>query len=198
MCTTQAPLLSGGTNLDSWDILILRWIQTNRCGFLAVEYWNPPGPKDEVMIVEQVVLSAETPPGYFFHLASYHLTLYEFFTHHASCTLQVQPHGRWPPPNQTSWSSCWASWWKRGTCFIRWGREELFSTCRILKTWVFVLFYWSNGRKPFPTLKLGFCAFTFLTGKQTQPTHASGTSQKTPALCGHLQFGNRFYVESSK
>lgn len=48
------------------------------------------------------------------------LALYEFFTHHASCTLQVQQHGRWQPPNQTSWSSCWASWWRRETCFIRW------------------------------------------------------------------------------
>lgn len=88
----------------------------------------------------QVVLSAEIPQDIFFHPASYHLTLYEFFTHHASCTLQVQPHGRWPPPNQTSWSSCWASWWKRGTCFIRWGREELLFTCRILKTWKFSFF----------------------------------------------------------
>lgn len=140
LCTIQTSLHSSGTNLDSWDILILRWIQTNPVRLLGSGVLKHSRLKDEVIIVEQVVLSAETPPGCFFHLASYHLTLYEFFTHHASCTLQVQPHGRWPPPNQTSWSSCWASWWKRGTCFIRWGREELFSTCRILKTWQFSFF----------------------------------------------------------
>lgn len=119
----QALLPSCGVSSDSSDTLILRWTQIQH-SFSAVGVAKIlPGLNDEEIVVEQVVLSAEIPPGCFFHLAPTTLTLYEFFTHHASCTLQVQPHGQWPPPNQTSWSSCWASWWKRGTCFIRWGER---------------------------------------------------------------------------
>lgn len=47
---------------------------------------------------------AEIPTlGYFFSTQlPTTFALYEFFTHHASCTLQVQQLGQWQPPNQTS------------------------------------------------------------------------------------------------
>lgn len=79
--------------------------------------------------LHQVVLSSRNffPPRMFIHLSFPPLppfALYEFFTHHASCTLQVPQPGRWPPPSQTSWSSCWASWWRKETCFTRWEMEN--------------------------------------------------------------------------
>lgn len=56
-----------------------------------------------------------------------------FFTHHASCTLQVQPPGPWQRPSQTSWSFCWVNWWKRETCSTRWGAWEKLGRCKLSK-----------------------------------------------------------------
>lgn len=36
-------------------------------------------------------------------------------------TPQVQPHGQWPPPNLTSWSSYLANWLRKETVSTRWG-----------------------------------------------------------------------------
>ncbi len=97
------------------QILVIFSLQWIACVFSSI----PPLSSSSQLLLLCVVWLPVAPCFLLFLYISVCLSHCVFPSSAPSCVTQVQPHGPWPPPNPTSWSSYSASSSRRGTASTR-------------------------------------------------------------------------------